>query len=167
MSTGSTIQRFSHLGLCVAELEPARRFYVEALGFREESSLQVKGEPSDSLLGLRDTDLEAIYLVRDGFRLELLHFASPGHLEATRPRPMNQLGLTHLSLRVSDLDATLAEVHAAGGRLLEGTKIGVPSRAAAAAFVLDPDGTRIELVQAPGDPARPPSAGEPSAGGAS
>ncbi len=153
----SSIQRFSHLGLCVAALEPARRFYVDALGFAEESELQVKGEPTDSLLGLRDTELHAVYLTRDGFRLELLHYARPGHEAAPRPRPMNQLGLTHLSLRVADLDEVLVRVAASGGEVLAGTRIAMgPS---AAAFVLDPDGTRIELVQAPGDPASPPSAG--------
>lgn len=151
------IQRFSHLGLCVAELERARRFYVEALGFSEESALQVKGEPSDTLLGLQETDLQAVYLVRDGLRLELLHYVSPGHREAPRPRPMNQLGLTHLSLRVSDLDAALRRIEANGGELLGASRIGVG--AVGAAFVLDPDGTRIELVAAPGDPSAPPSSG--------
>ncbi|MBW2396435.1 MAG: VOC family protein [Deltaproteobacteria bacterium] len=156
------IQRVSHVGLCVSELETARRFYVDALGFREESRLHVAGEPSDSLLGLDGTDLRAIYLERDGFRLELLYFASPATLEGPRPRAMNQLGFTHLSLRVADLDEAVARALAAGGRLLEETKIGIPARGAAAAFVLDPDGTRVELVQAPGDPAQPPTAGKPS-----
>jgi hypothetical protein len=46
----------------------------------------------------------------------------------------------------------------AGVRVLEQTRIANPGQAMAAAFVVDPDGTRIELVQSPGDPKRLPGA---------
>jgi catechol 2,3-dioxygenase-like lactoylglutathione lyase family enzyme len=64
---------------------------------------------------------------------------------------MNQLGLTHLSLRVDDLDAMLAEISAAGVRVLRETRIEIPAARTKAAFIADPDGTLIELVQQPGD----------------
>jgi catechol 2,3-dioxygenase-like lactoylglutathione lyase family enzyme len=72
---------------------------------------------------------------------------------------MHEHGLTHLSFRVADLDATLAALRAAGERVLEETVIRFPEFQAAACFVTDPDGVLIELVQAPGDPAAPPRAG--------
>jgi catechol 2,3-dioxygenase-like lactoylglutathione lyase family enzyme len=37
------VRRFSHLGLCVADLERSLRFYRDGLGFRERSSLDVGG----------------------------------------------------------------------------------------------------------------------------
>jgi catechol 2,3-dioxygenase-like lactoylglutathione lyase family enzyme len=64
---------------------------------------------------------------------------------------MNQLGLTHLSLRVDDLDAQLARLVEAGVEVLEPTRIDLPEAGVKAVFVSDPDGTRIELVQQPGD----------------
>ena len=154
-----SIQRLSHIGICVADLARARRFYQQALGFQEEASLRVAGEPNTSLLSLSEVELEAVYLVRDGTRLELLHFATPGHETPDAPRPMNRLGLTHVSLRVSDLDAVLAEIRLQGGRVLEETRIGSPRSGLCGIFVLDPDGTRIKLFQAPGDPAGPPLPG--------
>jgi catechol 2,3-dioxygenase-like lactoylglutathione lyase family enzyme len=69
---------------------------------------------------------------------------------------MNARGLTHLSLRVDDLHATLPALRALGGRVLDETRIEIPELGAAAVFVADPDGTLIELVQAPGDPEAPP-----------
>ncbi len=69
---------------------------------------------------------------------------------------MNGLGLTHLSLRVDNLAATLDALNAAGVRILTQTRIDIPAFEAAAVFIVDPDGTLIELVQAPGDPAAPP-----------
>jgi catechol 2,3-dioxygenase-like lactoylglutathione lyase family enzyme len=131
------------------------RFYRDLLGFRYEHELAVEGEPSDTLLRLRGVKLDAVYLVRDGVRIELLHFASPP-APPDRVRAMNEHGLTHLSFRVADLDATVAALTAAGERVLRETVISFPEFQAAACFIVDPDGQLIELVQAPGDPAAPP-----------
>jgi catechol 2,3-dioxygenase-like lactoylglutathione lyase family enzyme len=64
---------------------------------------------------------------------------------------MNGLGLTHLSLRVDDLDALLAGLEEAGVKVLAETRIEVPEAHAKAIFISDPDGTLVELVQRPGD----------------
>jgi glyoxylase I family protein len=146
------IQHLSHVGICVANLEKSRVFYRDGLGFRERSKLDVSGPPVDTLLQVPKTQLEAIYLERDGTRIELLYFSEPGHEGDASARPMNRLGFTHLSLRVSDLDTTLAELERVGGRVLEQTRVSNPSFNAGAVFVCDPDGVRIELVEQPGDP---------------
>jgi glyoxylase I family protein len=153
-----SLLRLTHIGICVSDCERSVQFYRDVLGFRYLSELQLAGEPSSTLLQLPDVELRAIYLERDGIRIELLHYPVPGHRGDGGPRPMNQLGLTHLSLRVDDLAGLLASVRAAGVRILEATHIDIPAFAAAAVFVTDPDGTLIELVQAPGDPSVPPGA---------
>ena len=147
--------RLTHVGICVSDMERSLRFYRDLLGFRFEHDLHVEGEPSDTLLRLRGVRLDAAYLQRDGIRIELLRFASP---PAPRPRvrAMHEHGLTHLSFRVADIDATLAALRAAGERVLDDTVIRIPDFHAAACFVVDPDGQLIELVQSPGDPAAPP-----------
>jgi hypothetical protein len=43
-------------------------------------------------------------------------------------------------------------------QILQRTHIDIPTFEAAAIFITDPDGTLIELVQLPGDPAVPPGA---------
>jgi catechol 2,3-dioxygenase-like lactoylglutathione lyase family enzyme len=143
--------RVSHIGICVSDWKRSLRFYHDVLGFRYLHELEVKGEPSDTLLRLTDVALRAVYLEREGVRIELLHYESPGHVGAGEPRPMNQLGLTHLSLRVDDLDGMLAEVAAAGVHVLRETRIEIPAARTKAAFISDPDGTLIELVEQPGD----------------
>lgn len=143
--------RMSHIGICVSDWKRSLRFYHDVLGFRFVHEITVKGEPAETLLRLRDLDLRALYLEREGVRIDLLHYTSPGHEPAPVPRPLNQLGLTHLSLRVEDLDATLAEMRQAGVDVHEETLIGPAGAPARAVFVADPDGTLIELVQQPGD----------------
>ena len=139
--------RFSHLGICVSDLERSLAFYRDALGFAVESELAVDGEPSETLLRLSPVKLRAVYLVQGGVRIELLHYASPGHAGDGSPRAMNQLGLTHLSFRVEDLAAAAARLEAHGARVLRDTWIDNPQLRARAVFATDPDGTLIELVE--------------------
>jgi len=143
--------RMSHVGICVSDWKRSLRFYHDVLGFRYVHELEVKGEPGSTLLRLPDVELRAVYLEREGVRIELLYYGSPGHTGDETPRPMNRLGLTHLSLRVDDLDATLAELEAAGVNVLADTRIEIAQAGVKAVFVTDPDGTLIELVQQPGD----------------
>ncbi|HVH20747.1 MAG TPA: VOC family protein [Myxococcota bacterium] len=145
--------RVSHLGICVSDLERSLAFYRDALGFAVESELKVDGEPSETLLQLRPVRLRAVYLVRDGVRIELLHYESPGHAGDGSPRAMNQLGLTHLSFRVEDLAAAAARLEAHGARVLRDTRIDNPQLRAKAVFATDPDGTLIELVETKPRPA--------------
>jgi glyoxylase I family protein len=146
------IARFSHVGLCVSDLTRSLHFYRELLGFREVGRIDVSGEPAELQLGLQDVDLQAVLLERDGTRIELLHYLSPGHRGTGEPRPMNALGLTHLSLRVEDLGATLEELEKAEVRILRTTRVTNDPLKSDAIFVTDPDGTRIELLELRDDP---------------
>jgi len=148
--------RISLVTLGVTDLERSLRFYRDLLGFAYRSELRVQGAPTTTLLRLDDVDLRAVYLERDGTRIELLHYATPGAVGAAMPRPMNARGLTHLSLRVDSVADTLRVLRAADAQVLEETLIDFPDFGSAAVFVCDPDGTLIELVQSPGDLEAPP-----------
>ena len=131
---------FNHLGQCVTNLARSRRFYTELLGFREDRELQPPDSASATLLGLEPPlGMTAVYLVRDGLVLELLHFSDRA-TAPYRPRTMDEPGLTHLSLSVDDVAATCARVPEFGGEVLTHTDIG------AAIFIRDPDGQLIELL---------------------
>ena len=71
---------------------------------------------------------------------------------------MNQVGLTHLSFRVHDLDAVCAQIEAAGGGVLRETLIAPPGSPTRVIMACDPDGVRFELIQGPGDPNAVPGA---------
>ena len=148
-----TIRRLSHHGLCVSDLERALPFYRDGLGFAEVSRLRFSDAGTQKLLGIPGVVLEAVYLRRDGTTLELLHFPQPGTQLAAGPRPLNQVGLTHLSFLVSDLDGVLAKLRALGATVLEATRLDSQGKGSNAIFVTDPDGTRIELVEGDFDPA--------------
>jgi catechol 2,3-dioxygenase-like lactoylglutathione lyase family enzyme len=152
------VQRLSHIGICVSDLEHSVAFYRDALGFEEISRLQLGGAALARLLQLESGALQAVYLQRDGTRIELLHYPQDGHHGGDAPAPMNRLGLTHLSLRVADLDAAVAAVKSLGGACIDATRIENDAYQSKVVFVTDPDGLRIELLQAPGDPNALPGA---------
>ena len=143
--------RVSHIGICVSDWKRSLRFYSDLLGFRYVREIELTGEPAATLLQLDGVAFRAIYIEREGLRIELLHYDEPPAHSGPTPRPMNQLGFTHLSLRVDDLDASLERFAAAGVEVLEQTRIGIPEANTNAVFIADPDGTLIELMQQPGD----------------
>jgi lactoylglutathione lyase len=142
---------FSHLGICVSDLERSTRFYCEALGFAAAESHAV-GEEFGPLMELENVAVRSQFLRRDGMSIELLHFGSPEASGDGGRRPMNRLGLTHLSVRVDDVDAVAATVVALGGAVVDGTRTRFEFGEVPLDFVYctDPDGVRIELMRLPG-----------------
>jgi lactoylglutathione lyase len=131
---------FNHVGLCVADRERSRRFYEGLLGFQFWWEL----EPPDNLTAQvvqlpEPLGVHATYLVRDGFVLELIDY-SKREVHAGAERVMDEVGLTHISLSVSDLAAVLAKVAEYGGSVVDAAV------SEAMAMIRDPDGQLIELV---------------------
>lgn len=130
----------THVGVCVTDLARSERFY-EALGFTRQRELSPPDDVTGKLLRVtQPVGLTAIYLGCGSFTLELLHFDRPGN-EPARDRSFTEPGLTHLSMTVDDLPATLDRVRAAGGEVLTDTDLRV------AILVKDPDGQIVELLQ--------------------
>src|ERR1019366_1452767 len=100
---------FSHLGICVTDLERSMRFYCEGLGFVPAESHAV-GDEFGRLMELDGVSLRSQFVRRDAVAIELLHFTTPDQIGEPVRRPMNQLGLTHLSIRVDDVDAVAETV---------------------------------------------------------
>lgn len=144
---------FSHVGICVGDLDRALTFYCEGLGFELVQSHTV-GPEFGPLMEVDDVALQSRFVRRDGVSIELLHFDSPGHRGQAERRPMNQLGLTHLSLRVSDVDAIAERIESLGGTVVRRTRTTFGSTGSADAldfvYCTDPDGTRVELMHLPG-----------------
>ena len=82
--------------------------------------------------------MTALYLQRDGFVLELLHFSDRG-ARPYQPRVMNDPGLTHVSLSC-DVERVVPRIAEFGGEVLTDTDIGF------GVFVRDPDGQLLELL---------------------
>jgi glyoxylase I family protein len=126
-----------HVGLNVADLPGMTRWYVEALGLEVEFEFT-----------LEQFDFSGAMLRSpDGYRIELLHRV--GNVAGIRvERPLDAaltLGYGHLALTVDDLEGTHRDLVAAGARerMPPGPS---PEPGIRIAFVADPEGNLIELV---------------------
>lgn len=132
---------YNHTGQVVTDLERAKRFYVEGLGFRFWYQIEPPDGPTAKLCGLSPPlGVTASYLTLDGFVLELMHFSAPGAGAPFRPRTMDEPGLTHLSISVDDVRATAERAVEFGGEIIEESDVGT------ALFIRDPDGQLLELL---------------------
>ena len=122
--------RTLHLGLRVADPERSIAFYT-SLGY------EVLGDVPATELGA----LTMLKLPGDEFvALELVHDSAHDRVEPG--------GLSHFVIKVEDMHATVAQLAERGVRVEEP---GSPDGSADfwTAWVIDPDGYRIELVQWP------------------
>jgi catechol 2,3-dioxygenase-like lactoylglutathione lyase family enzyme len=138
--------RPSHIGLCVADLDRSLRFYCDGLGFARAESYDLTEQMLDGLDRALEVaapvQLRSQMITLGDLKIELLYFASPV-AEGTPSTRRNELGFTHLSLIVDDVDAVAAQLVELGGTLLPNTRavLGVD-----VVFLADPDGTRVELM---------------------
>lgn len=146
------VYRMTHVGMCVIDMAESVRFYRDGLGFKEVAEYRVGNEfaPLDEL---DELDLHVKFLERDGFRIELLQFVTPGHEGEPHRRRMNIPGLTHFALDVGDLDAVLERLRALGADVAEHTRVSVthPGTPGPTVYIYatDPNGVRLELTQVP------------------
>lgn len=130
-SAGQRRMRTLHFGLQVADLHEALAFYT-AIGY------ELVGEVPETPLGR----LSMLKLPRDEFvTLELVH--NP----LGRPVEIGS-GLSHFVIQVDALDSVVSELATKG---ITTTAPGSPdgSHEPRTAWISDPDGRRIELVQWP------------------
>jgi catechol 2,3-dioxygenase-like lactoylglutathione lyase family enzyme len=141
--------RPSHVGLCVRDLERSLRFFCDGLGFDQVEGFELD---NDSAPGL-DRSLEVPGRVRvvsqfvqnDTMKIELLHFVEPD-VHGTPSAVRNQVGLTHLSFYVDDLEAATQRLVDHGATVIEETRA---SPGIDLLFLADPDGVRVELMVPP------------------
>ncbi|MEY2397076.1 MAG: lactoylglutathione lyase [Actinomycetota bacterium] len=131
----------NHVGLAVTDIDRSRRFYEEVLGFSFKNDLNVPDPVASKMFALDPPlGMRAAYLVRDGWVLELIGFEGDA-VGARRERQINEPGLTHISLSVDDVDATVALVAQFGGEVLAER-----SYPGMVALIRDPDGQLLELL---------------------
>ena len=140
--------RLLHYSHCVADLARSRRFYIDVLGFAVAAEFDFDDAATARVMGVPGAKFTGLFLQRDGMRIELIAFREPPPERTPRRRAANEIGHSHLSFYVTDLDAALAHMRA------HGVPVDTDSRATVVngiecCVVRDPDGFPIELVQTP------------------
>lgn len=141
----------THIGICVSDPERSRRIYADVLGFRPVSHFAIEGEPTATMMGMPESELKlrCLFLERDGVRIELMHFEGAALQGDGEPTPPQRRGVTHLALRVDDVDAIIEGLEPLGCRFEHDRRIQNPDWGSDVIWAIDPDGVRLELVKSP------------------
>ena len=123
--------RTLHLGLRVADLERSLAFYT-AVGYEVVGSVPETAFGHLTMLKLPDDDFVTV---------ELVHDPTKGEVD-------RGTGLSHFVIKVESLEATMADL-AAAGLDVEAPDSPDGTDDFLTTWITDPDGNRIELVQWP------------------
>jgi catechol 2,3-dioxygenase-like lactoylglutathione lyase family enzyme len=120
----ASVQGVAHVGITVTDVEKAVSWYGKVLGF-ELLFGPVEVEVDDSHVGRQVRDIfgprcqrfrQAHMLARNGIALEMFEFVEPA-TEPTDTFSYWRVGIFHLCLLASDIDALTARISRSGGRL--------------------------------------------------
>lgn len=137
------LQSFSHLGVCVSDLERSTRFYTEVLGFRVLFSVDFESELGATMEV--DGAFTSRMLARDDVRVELLHWRDRAVDGDGERRAMTARGVTHLAFRVDAIDDLFELAESRGGRAYPATRTDLGG-GVEVVYLTDPDGVRIECM---------------------
>ncbi|MBW9208665.1 VOC family protein [Mumia sp. zg.B21] len=134
MENAGRIVALNHVGISVADLEAARRFWVEGLGATEHGAFgwPVGTTPADESLATEGTAADVVLLRTDAAFMELFAFSSPTPAVRLPGAP----GVKGFAWAVTDADEAYARAVDAGGTPLGDHRVRCP------------DGTPVTLVAA-------------------
>lgn len=104
-----------HLGLSVPDLDAAKAFYVDSLGFAiaDEDTFE-RSDKVDDVTGLRDVACRMMLLRMGNLYLEVFEFRSPLPSTQTGNRHVNEFGFSHLAFEVADVQRAYEQLGSAG-----------------------------------------------------
>jgi len=146
----ANVTRAHHTGLTVRSLERSIAFYQDLLGFQIVFRWNPKADYIRELLGYPTVDLHAAILKipnSDVF-LELLEYR--GIPQTTVDMANGNIGSAHIAFSVDELEPLFARLVAAGVKSVSQpvTPTIGPNRGGRAVYLIDPDGFRVELIEA-------------------
>ena len=143
------IKGFHHPAIVVPDLEKAREFYEEVLGFAlvEEFSWDSPSPVHDQITGLENSAARAYLMKCNNAYLELFQYVSPlSQNEVCRPSCANEPGIRHLAFEVDDAQVEYERFKLAGGITMNPPYI-FPE-GGSAVYCCDPFGNIIEFTTA-------------------
>ena len=140
-----------HVGVTVADMDRAVEFWERLLGATSRDRRVLQGPQLGTMVGYPGIHIESCWIdLAGGVALELLRYLDRD--EAPYDPGTAHPGNVHVCLRVDDMDAAHAHAVACGARAVSERPIDVqagPRAGTRLAYLRDPDGVTIELVQEP------------------
>ena len=144
------VKRVDHFALTVGDLERSLRFYRDLLGLEVRVRRVWDEEYVRKMVGFSDASMDIALLALPGSedqQLELIEYRQP---RAKAPRnPINTAGSAHLCFMVDDIQEVYERLRRAGIEFVSApvaVPVG-PNKGRRTAYLLDPDGIVVQLMQ--------------------
>ncbi len=143
------IHGIDHTAISVPDMDRALAFYAGLLGFEVLFQFEwpAGAEALDKLIGLEQSSAKVAMLQLGEAQIEIFEFQSPEPAPQAPKRPVNDHGITHICLRVSDLDSEYERLSQAGIRF---NSAPLDTGAAYCVYGRDPFGNTFELIEPKG-----------------
>jgi catechol 2,3-dioxygenase-like lactoylglutathione lyase family enzyme len=145
------VKAVHHIGITVPDLDQGIAFYNGVLGleFFDPPSPVFENEDLGERVGVPGAALRQVNLKLGGTIVELLEYTAPAPPYEDRPILANARGAAHVCFEVEDVEATKAELEAAGVEFLSDVNVVDEGVLAGWRWVYfrDPFGIVLELVE--------------------
>ena len=133
-----------HVGLVVQDMDRMRDFYVRVVGLRETRTVTLEGSHIDTLAGLTDVKLDAVFLGTDERpeAVELLKYHH--HPDSSPARGPSGNGPNHVQFVVDELDPIVDTLRAEGLDVWGGP-VDWPRIWRRVLYAKDPEGNVVEF----------------------
>lgn len=141
------IHGIHHTAISTSDMQRALRFYRDLIGFQEEwsSTWEVGTAVVDKIVGLKDSSAQVVMLKLGDAHIELFQYATPHPKPGEPNRPVCDHGITHLCLRVTDIDTEYERLKGAG--MVFHCPPQEAGKGFRATYGRDPDGNVVELLE--------------------
>jgi catechol 2,3-dioxygenase-like lactoylglutathione lyase family enzyme len=144
--SSSWLRGVNHVGVTVVNLDDALAFYRDVFGLEPALVTEAGGPPIAEMFQVPGADFKVAFLPIGNTVWELVQYKTPG--AKTKPRH-DEIGGMHACLEVSNMDEALQALEEHGGDVPD-APLDIPEgpmTGARIAYVRDPNGVQLELLQ--------------------
>lgn len=141
------IKHFDHITIVVRDIDAAKQFFG-LLGFQEDKSVVIAGQPFSAYMGVDDIEAEHVTLalanVSPRTEVQLLKYRHPDPLPDPNIRDLTKLGFNHVCFAVDDLEAEVDRLKTKGVELRNEV---MEFHNRKLVFLYGPEGITVELAE--------------------
>jgi catechol 2,3-dioxygenase-like lactoylglutathione lyase family enzyme len=141
------IMHFDHVTIVVRDTEEAKEFFA-LLGFVEQQSVVISGEPFAAYMGIPEIEADHVTLAllhtSPHVEVQLLRYRYPQPILDPDVLKLNKLGFNHICLAVDDIEAEVRRLIANGVRIRNEI---MQFHDRKLVFLCGPEGVTVELAQ--------------------
>lgn len=146
------VEMIYHIGFVVSDVERSLKWYTEVLGFQVEREVrELSGEWISAVTGFENSRLKMAWVgTGNGCSIELDEYVIPASSDSPSALRQNDVTAAHVGIQVDDVHAEYQRLSQLGVQFAGTPPEKLPNKfpwAKCAAFLQDPDGNWIELLE--------------------